>query len=153
MPRGCDKQGISPCLDRSAADLIANIGEQLVIPQPVCVEVDYWILKTASVEAWLMFCEDVATGAYTLWSIDRELMRRAAHLQVQFADQPIGFVDASVVVTCEILGEDKVATLDRRHFGILRTSARSSLGPSAGVARRGACSDRSPHPPPRQGGR
>jgi hypothetical protein len=29
-------------------------------------------------------------------------------------------VDAAVMVTCEKLGERKVATLDRRHFGTVR---------------------------------
>lgn len=109
------------------AALISGAGEQLVIPQAVCVEVDYWIRKNATVDAWLAFCEDVASGAYTLWSVDRALLLRSAQLQVQFADQPIGFVDASVFATCEALGEDKVATLDRRHFGVLRTTKGQEL--------------------------
>jgi hypothetical protein len=40
---------------------------------------------------------------------------RAAQLDVQYADLGLGFVDASVIATCETLGETKVATLDRRH--------------------------------------
>lgn len=109
------------------ATLIAESGEPLVIPQPVCVEIDYWIRKNATVDAWLAFCEDVAAGAYTLWGVDRDLMLRAARLQVEYADQPIGFVDATVIATCEALGETKVATLDRRHFGVLKTSKGLSL--------------------------
>lgn len=109
------------------ATLVLEASEPLVIPQPVCVEVDYWIRKNASIDVWLAFCEDVAAGAYGLWSVDRALLLRSAQLQVQFADQPIGFVDASVFATCEALGEDKVATLDRRHFGVLRTSTGQEL--------------------------
>ncbi|MPZ68674.1 MAG: PIN domain-containing protein [Actinobacteria bacterium] len=112
--------------DRCAA-LVSETKEQLVIPQPVCVEVDYWIRKNANVDAWLAFCEDIVAGAYSLWSVDGDLLLRAAQLQVQFADQPIGFVDASVFATCESLGEDKVATLDRRHFGVLRTGEGKQL--------------------------
>ena len=109
------------------ASLLADSDEQLVFPQPVCVEVDYWIRKNATVDAWLAFCEDVAAGGYTLWSVDRDLMLRAAQIQVDYDDQPVGFVDASVVATCEVLGEDKVATLDRRHFGTIRTRAGEAL--------------------------
>ncbi len=32
----------------------------------------------------------------------------------------VGFVDAAVLVIVERLNESKLATLDRRHFGLLR---------------------------------
>ena len=101
--------------------MLLETSEELVLPEPVLVEVDYWVRKHASVDAWLAFCEDVARGAFTLWPVDVDVLLVAARVQARFADQPIGFVDAAVFATCEILGEDKVATLDRRHFGVLRT--------------------------------
>lgn len=103
------------------AQLLQETQEQLVVPEPVLVEVDYWVSQVASVDVWLAFCEDVAAGAYALWPVDGALLLKAAELQVRFKDQPIGFVDAAVLVTCEALGEDKVATLDHRHFSVLRT--------------------------------
>jgi predicted nucleic acid-binding protein len=103
----------------ACAGLIEASTEQLVIPQMVLVELDYWITRAASLEVWLSFCEDVARGAYLLWPLDRDLLVRAAGLQLRFADQSIGLVDAAVFVTCEALGETKVATLDARHFGVL----------------------------------
>ena len=38
------------------------------------------------------------------------------------ADTPVrpGFVDCAVLAVTERLGEPKVATLDRRHFGVMR---------------------------------
>ncbi len=106
---------------RACADLLRDSAEQLVIPEPVLVEVDYWITQAASADVWLAFCEDVASGAYSLWSLDSTLLLKAAQLQSRYSDQPIGFVDAAVFVTCEALGEDKLATLDHRHFSVLRT--------------------------------
>lgn len=106
----------------SCASLLESGGEQLVLPVPILVELDYWISQAASVDVWLAFCEDVAAGAYALWSMDPGLLVKAAELQSRFSDQPVGFVDAAVFVTCEALGEDKVATLDHRHFSVLRTS-------------------------------
>ncbi len=105
----------------SCADLLADSEEQLVVPVPVLVELDYWLREAASVDVWLAVCEDIVAGGYALWTLDPPLVLKAAQLQTRFADQPIGFVDAAVFVTCEALGEDKVATLDRRHFSVLRT--------------------------------
>lgn len=102
--------------------LLTETDERLVVVEPVLVELDYWIRKSASVDVWLAFCENVYAGAYTLSPVGAELLLAAAQLQVRFADQPIGFVDAIVFATCEALGENKVATLDTRDFSILRTS-------------------------------
>ena len=38
----------------------------------------------------------------------------------RYADAEIGFVDAAVLALVERLNEPKLATLDRRHFGLLR---------------------------------
>lgn len=103
------------------ASLLHDATEQLVVPDPVLVELDYWLRRTAPVETWLQFCHDVAVGAYALWPVDAALLSEAGRLQRRFEDQPIGIVDAAVFCTCVALGEDKVATLDRRHFSVLRT--------------------------------
>jgi uncharacterized protein len=45
---------------------------------------------------------------------------RARQFCDRYADADIGFVDAAVAAITERLGEPKLATLDRRHFGLLR---------------------------------
>ena len=35
-------------------------------------------------------------------------------------DLPLGLVDATVVAATEMLGEPKLATLDHRHFAVVR---------------------------------
>lgn len=110
-----------------SAELIQNAHEQLLLPVPILVELDYWIGKKASVEVWRAFCDDVEAGAYSLMHLDRHLLARAADLQMKFSDQAIGLVDAAVFATCEVIGEDKVATLDHRHFSVLRTSDGKAL--------------------------
>lgn len=37
-----------------------------------------------------------------------------------YADLHIGFVDAAVLAVVERLGERRLATLDHRHFGVMR---------------------------------
>jgi len=44
----------------------------------------------------------------------------AARLPYTYADQDLGFVDAAVWAVVERLREPRVATLDRRHFSVLR---------------------------------
>jgi uncharacterized protein len=43
-----------------------------------------------------------------------------AALVEQYADLPLGAVDASVIALAERLGIPEVATLDRRHFSVVR---------------------------------
>ena len=45
---------------------------------------------------------------------------RIAQLVWRYRDLPLGTVDASVVAASEWLGEHRLATLDRRHFGVVR---------------------------------
>ncbi len=100
--------------------MVTHVGEDLVVPGPVLVEVDYWALKLLGHDAWEVFIEDVASGAYRLRHLDEDDLVRATELERTYANLDLGLVDASVVVTCERLGETKVATLDRRDFAIVR---------------------------------
>lgn len=52
---------------------------------------------------------------------------RMAELVEQYADFPLGGVDASVVALAERLDTDVVITLDRRHFGAVRPRHRRTL--------------------------
>lgn len=112
---------------RSCQELLEDSSEQLIIPAPVLVELDYWVRKFATPDAWLSFCQDVHSRVYTVFPVDGELLLKAAQLQAKYDDLPLGLVDAVVFTTCEVLGEPKVATLDHRHFSILRKDDGSSL--------------------------
>ncbi len=48
--------------------------------------------------------------------------RRSAELVAIYRDLPLGAVDAMVVAIAERLGITTVATIDRRHFSIVRPS-------------------------------
>jgi hypothetical protein len=100
--------------------MVEEIAEDLVVPGPVLVELDYWVLKLLGADAWTVFVEDVARGAYRLHNLDEDDLLRAAELESVYASLDLGLVDASVVATCERLGETKVGTLDRRDFSVVR---------------------------------
>jgi predicted nucleic acid-binding protein len=109
------------------AALLEDERQDLVVPTPVLTEVDQLLGRRGLLDVWLRFTAAVGEGALALYPVTPQLAMRAARLQERYADFPVGFVDAAVFVTCEELGERKVATLDRRHFSVLRTEAGGAL--------------------------
>ena len=113
-------------IDRSDADhescrrLILGTSEPLIVPSPVLVEVDYWIHARLHPGVLVALLDDIADGAYIVEDLAPEDYRRARELCDRYADSDIGFVDAAVLAIAERLNEPKLATLDRRHFGMLR---------------------------------
>lgn len=113
-------------LDRSDADhapcrrLIEEADEPLVIPSPVLVEVDYWIHTRLHPGVFLALLDDIESGAYRVEDLVLSDYVRIRELCDRYADADIGFVDAAVFAVVERLNEARVATLDHRHFAMLR---------------------------------
>jgi predicted nucleic acid-binding protein len=113
-------------LDRSDADhracraLIEAATEPLVVPSPVLVEVDYWIHTRLHPGVLVALLDDIADGAYLIENLLPGDYRRVREVCDRYADADVGFVDAAVLAIVERLNESKLATLDRRHFGLLR---------------------------------
>jgi uncharacterized protein len=99
--------------------MVAEVDEDLVVPAPVLVEVDYWLSKLFGLATWQTFVEDIDRGAYRLYQLEERDLVRAAELEQTYESLNLGLVDAAVIVACERLGENKVATLDRRDFGVV----------------------------------
>jgi hypothetical protein len=100
--------------------MVDEIREDIVVPDAVLVELDYWVLKLLGPEAWAAFTDDLEQGAYRLHHLEEGDVARVAELERTYAGLDLGYVDAAVIVTCERLGETKVATLDRRDFTAVR---------------------------------
>lgn len=105
--------------ERCAA-LIEGASETLVVPALVLSELDYWCHERLTGTAWLAFLEDVVGGAYRVEHPTQGDLERALELQRTYADLEVGVVDASVLAVVERLGEPKLATLDHRHFSVMR---------------------------------
>jgi predicted nucleic acid-binding protein len=120
-------------LDRSDQDhaacraLIEAAEEPLVIPAPVLVEVDYWIHRRLNPGALVALLADIEAGAYVVADLEKSDYARVRELCDRYADADVGFVDAAVLAVVERLGEPKLVTLDRRHFGLLRPRHRESI--------------------------
>ena len=90
------------------------------MPVLVLAELDYWCARRLTLEAWLIFLDDVNAGVYRIEPPTAADLARCAELQAGYRDLGLGIVDASVVALAERLGEPKVATLDQRHFRAVR---------------------------------
>jgi predicted nucleic acid-binding protein len=128
-----DTGPIYAALDRSDQDhaacrrLIETTSEPLIVPSPVLVEVDYWIHQRLHVGVLVAFLDDVLEGAYQVEDLEVDDYRRVRELCDQYGDADLGFVDAAVIAVAERLGEDKLATLDQRHFRAVRPRHVASL--------------------------
>jgi uncharacterized protein len=100
--------------------LLDEASEPLVVPAPVLVEVDYWIRKWLHPGILALLLDDIDSGGLLVEDLRPEDYRRVREICLRYADADIGFVDAAVLAVVERLNEPKLATLDRRHFGMLR---------------------------------
>ncbi len=99
----------------------------LVVSPYVLAEVDYLVSTRHGVPAELAVLDELAGGAWELPCLERTDVRAARDIIARYSDQRIGLADASIVVLAERFGTRTIATLDRRHFGILRTSTGEAL--------------------------
>lgn len=83
-------------------------------------EVTYLLGTRLGWEAEARFLGDLANGTFVLEPVHPADALRMVELVAQYHDLPLGAVDASVVAAAERLGVTEVATVDRRHFGVVR---------------------------------
>jgi len=120
-------------LDRRDADhqacraLIESATESLVIPGPVLPEVDYLVSSRLHPGILIALLRDIEAGAFQIVEPERADYPRILEICERYADADIGFVDAAVLAIVERLNEPKLATLDHRHFGVLRPRHVESL--------------------------
>jgi uncharacterized protein len=83
-------------------------------------EVVYLLATRLGWQPEVRFLGDLASGNFTLEPVHPADLLRMAELVARYHDLPLGSVDASVVAAAERRGIGEVATLDHRHFGIVR---------------------------------
>ena len=98
--------------------LLESLGGPLLIPTTVIVEVCWLVEERPDVEA--AFLGSVVAGEFKHVAITAADLARTAELVRTYADLPLGAVDASVIAVAERLNLTDVASLDRRHFTVVR---------------------------------
>jgi uncharacterized protein len=106
------------CVDLFTALHLAS--RRILVPGTVVAEVGYLLARDGGSRVEAQFVTSLADG--TLWPVEltREDYRRAGELMRTYQSPPLGTTDATVIAACERLGLSEVATLDRRHFGVVR---------------------------------
>lgn len=92
----------------------------LIVPTLVITEVVYLLGTRLGIQAEVRFLGDLADGAFTVEPVATGDWLRIAELVARYRDLPLGTVDASVVATAERLGINEIATVDHRHFTVVR---------------------------------
>jgi predicted nucleic acid-binding protein len=90
------------------------------VPQLVVAEVTYLLGKRLGWRAEARFLSDLEAGNLTTEPVLAADWSRIAELVSTYHDLRLGTVDASVIATAERLWATTVATLDRRHFSVVR---------------------------------
>jgi predicted nucleic acid-binding protein len=86
----------------------------------VITEVTYLLATRLGVEPEVRFLGDLAAGAFSVDPVPAGDWLRIAELVATYSDLPLGTVDASIVAASERLEITDIATIDRRHFGVVR---------------------------------
>ncbi|MGD0085405.1 MAG: PIN domain-containing protein [Acidimicrobiales bacterium] len=101
-------------------DVLEGHPGPLIVPTLVIAEVAYLLETRLGAQAEIRFLGDLASGNLIAEPVAASDWLRIAALVSVYRDLPLGSVDASVVAAGERLGISQVATLDRRHFTVVR---------------------------------
>jgi len=91
-----------------------------VVPTLVITEVAYLIATRLGTEPEVRFLGDIAAGDFDIDPVPAGDWLRIAELVHQYRDLPLGTVDSSVIAAAERRGITSIATVDRRHFAVVR---------------------------------
>lgn len=108
---------------RSCVDLFSGLrlaGRPLLVPATVVAETGFMLAKLGGVRAEAAFVRALAQGDLKGIDLTAPDYARIGELITRYDDLPLGTTDASVIALAERLGVTEVATLDRRHFTVVR---------------------------------
>jgi predicted nucleic acid-binding protein len=97
-----------------------QVSEPFVIPQLVITEAAHLVGRILNASAAVSLIRQLADAVVSFHCNDPRDLHRMAELMDAYTDLPLGTVDAAVIATAERLGVTKIATLDRRHFIVVR---------------------------------
>lgn len=90
------------------------------MPGTVVAEVGYPLGRDGGSRSEAQCLNSLADGTLQPVELTDDDYRRAADLALTYDSLPLGTTDATVWAVCERLGITEVATLDRRHFAVVR---------------------------------
>lgn len=122
----CDTSVLYAAIDENDADhercaaLLADPPEELAVPAPVVVELEWLVTSRMGYDPFDGFLQSIEIGALEIVDLAVGDHARIRDLCRRYEDLPLGFVDAAIVAVAESLGERRLATLDHLHFSVVR---------------------------------
>ena len=108
---------------QECAGLLDSLGSTpLGITVPVIVESSWLIESRLGPAAEASFLRSLARGEIERLDMTDADWSRVGELVEGYVDLRLGLVDASIVAVAERLGVTQIATLDHRHFTVVRPS-------------------------------
>lgn len=104
----------------AVARSINDTDEALIVSPYVIAELDYLVATRVGVNAELAVLRELSGGAWELADLTAADVEQAATVIDKYRDQNIGIADASNVVLAKRYQTRTIATLDHRHFSVLR---------------------------------
>lgn len=99
---------------------IDSPNEDLIVSPYVLGELDYMVSTRVGVTAELAVLEELASTAWVLSGFGAAELATARAVIRRYTDQQIGLADASNVVLADRYRTRTIATLDHRHFDVVR---------------------------------
>lgn len=103
-----------------SVQLLSSAERPLLVPALVLTEVSYLLSDRIGPHAELAFARSVAHGELVVEPVLDSDWERITELMEEYLDLPLGIVDASLIALAERRGLDRIATLDERHFRVVR---------------------------------
>lgn len=100
---------------RLAAALVAHLGREIVVPEPVATEVDTILRRKGQPGAARRFLAALRSGELRRTPLTEAAFGRAVELDERYAALDLGIVDASVMAVAEAESA-AVLTFDFEHF-------------------------------------
>ena len=98
-----------------AAALVARLGRELLVPEPVAVETDWLVRRRRGSAAARAFLADLAAGAHRRVTLTDAIFGRALEIDSRHAGLDLGLVDAAVMAVAEWY-DAPILTFDFEHF-------------------------------------
>jgi predicted nucleic acid-binding protein len=105
---------------QAVIEAIEGTDERLVVSPYVVAELAYLVATRVGVDAELAVLRELSGGAWEVAAFGIPKLESAITVIRRYRDQQVGVADASNVVLADQYRTRTIATLDRRHFEVLR---------------------------------
>ncbi len=105
---------------QQAEQFVRTATERLITTYPVITEICHISLQRQGIKAQLNFIKMYQLGAFDVFEIANQDKDRLFQLMQQYADLPMDFADASLVLLAEQLGHGRILSTDKRDFHTYR---------------------------------